>query len=534
MNELAKNAKSWPFEEAKKLLDRISTKTPDKAYVLFQTGYGPSGLPHIGTFAEVARTTMVINAFKVLTDNKIPTKMICFSDDMDGFRKVPSNVPNKGELEKHLGKPLTKIPDPFGCCNSYGAHNNKQLCKFLDRFDFDYELISSTEYYLAGKFDKALEKVMDNYDKILNIMLPTLGEKRRLDYSPFLPICKKSGVVLQVKIQSINVDDKTLTYIDEAGREITTSILGGNCKLQWKPDWAMRWYALGVDYEMCGKDLKPSFDMSGKILKCLGHKEKKIYAPVNLVYELFLDKNGEKISKSKGNGLSIEEWLNYAPPQSLSLFMMQKPKTAKKLFLNLIPKVMDEYLNWLAKYQTDSEGEKLDNPSFHIHLGNVPKKTSPISFSLLLNLASAANADNTKILWGFIEPYLKKLDSSYDETLDKNILVDQMVEFAVRYYNNFIKPDKKYKVPNEVEKKYFEMLKTKLQNTDSSADASQIQSIVFSVGKDAGFENLREWFTLIYETLLGQSQGPRMGSFIALYGIDKTVNLIDDALNKET
>ncbi|MGB1361360.1 MAG: lysine--tRNA ligase [Alphaproteobacteria bacterium] len=514
--DILNDAKSWCYEEAKKVVKRIGGKTPEKGYVLFQTGYGPSGLPHIGTFGEVCRTTMVMNAFKQLTNNEIPTKIICFSDDMDGFRKVPENVPNGEELAKYLNKPLTKVMDPFGCCEGFAQHNNKLLCEFLDSFEFEYEFASSTEYYTSGKFDEALIKLLENYDKVQNIMLPTLGEERRATYSPFLPICPESGNVLQVPVIKTDVANHTIVYKREDGVEVETKVTGGACKLQWKPDWALRWYALDVDYEMCGKDLKPSVDVSSAITKVLGGK-----APENLVYELFLDEEGGKISKSKGNGLAIEEWLKYAPQESLSLFMYQKPKTAKKLYFDVIPKAMDEYLTWVEKYPTQEDKEKADNPAHHIHGGNVPNNQSPVSFALLLNLAGAANASDADVMWGFISRYAPEASP------EKNPKLAQMVEYAIRYYQDFVKPKKEYRPMTDEERPQFEALKKTLEGMKDCKDGSELQTAVFSVGKEFGYEKLGEWFSTIYQVLLGQKQGPRMGSFISLYGVEETIALID-------
>ena len=522
LSELGETAKAWPFEEARKVLKRIGGKVPEKGYVLFETGYGPSGLPHIGTFGEVARTTMVMQAFQQLTKGTIPVKIIAFSDDLDGFRKVPTNVPNGDALEKELNLPLSRVTDPFGCCGSFGEHNNKELCKFLDRFGFEYELASSTEYYITGKFDDALLKILEVYEKVQKIMLPTLGEERQKTYSPFLPVCPESGHVLQVSVIKTDAEKGTIIYKREDGVEVETVVTGGACKLQWKPDWAMRWYALGVDYEMCGKDLKPSVDVSGAIVRVLGGRP-----PENLVYELFLDETGGKISKSKGNGLSIDDWLTYAPQESLSLFMYQKPKTAKKLHFDIIPKAMDEYLTCVSKYPTQETKDKLSNPAHYIHGGLVPQNDSPVSFAMLLNLANVANASDASVMWGFINRQEPEASAISHPKLN------DMVGYAVRYYNDFIKPNKKYRAVTDVERPHFELLKTALQNADKSATGDELQTAVFSVGKEAEYENLREWFGAIYEVLLGQTQGPRMGGFFALYGIDESIGLIEQALNNE-
>ena len=514
--------KSWPFEEARKVLKRINGKTPKKGFVLFETGYGPSGLPHIGTFGEVARTTMVMKAFQQLTDNKIPTKLLCFSDDMDGFRKVPTNVPNQQALAGDLNKALTKVTDPFGVCDSFGQYNNLQLQKFLDTFGFEYEFASSTAYYTSGKFDHALLKLLQNYDKIQAIMLPTLGEQRRESYSPFMPICPETDHVLQVPIIATDPDNGTITYRRDDGAEIATLVTGGACKLQWKPDFAMRWYALGVDYEMCGKDLKPTVDISGRITRTLGG-----IPPENLIYELFLDEQGTKISKSKGNGLAIEQWLTYAPQESLSLFMYQKPKTAKKLYFGVIPKAMDEYLTWVEKYPTQDIKQQLENPAHHIHGGRVPNTQSPISFALLLNLVGVANTDDKSVVWGFISRYAPNASPK------KNPKLDHMITYALNYYRDFVKSQKVYRPMTDTERPQFERFKEIIANNRNCTDSADMQTAVFDVAREFNYENKRDWFSAIYNVLLGTKQGPRMGSFILLFGIDETIALIDKALAGE-
>lgn len=518
--DLAMAAKAWPFEEARNLLKRLGGKTPPKGYALFQTGYGPSGLPHIGTFGEVARTTMVRQAFARLSD--IPTRLFCFSDDMDGLRKVPDNVPNQDMVAAHLGKPLTQIPDPFGTHESFGAHNNARLCGFLDDFGFDYEFQSSTQWYTSGGFDEALLNVLAHYDEIMAIMLPTLGAERRQSYSPFLPICLKTGRVLQVPVVERNVEAGTIVYRDEDGSLTETPVTAGRCKLQWKPDWAMRWYALDVDYEMSGKDLIDSVKAGGRIVKALGGRP-----PAGFNYELFLDENGEKISKSRGNGLTVEEWLSYAPPQSLSLFMYQKPRTAKRLFFDVIPRNVDDYLSFLARIGTEEEAKRLENPVWHIHNGAPPEATEQLSFNILLNLASVCNTEDPAVLWGFISRYTPEASP------ETSPLLDAMVGHAIRYYRDFVKPNKKYRPANEVEQAALADLLGELAALPNDADSEAVQSQVYEVGKRHDFPDLKSWFKALYEILLGQEQGPRMGSFFSLYGLDESAALINRALAGE-
>ncbi len=516
---LAETSKAWPFEEARRLVKRYRQAPPEKGYVLFETGYGPSGLPHIGTFGEVARTTMVRRAFEVLSD--IPTRLICFSDDMDGLRKVPGNVPNQAQMAEDLNLPLTKVRDPFGTHDSFGAHNNARLNAFLDSFGFEYEFASSTEYYTSGRFDEMLMTALARFDKIMEIMLPTLGEERRATYSPFLPVSPKTGHVLQVPTLERNVEKGTIVYEEPDGERIELPVTGGHVKLQWKPDWGMRWAALGVDYEMSGKDLIDSVTQSSKICRALGKQP-----PEALSYELFNDEHGQKISKSKGNGLSMEEWLTYAAPESLQYFMYLKPKTAKRLYFDVIPKAVDEYHQQLAAYPGQDDKQQLANPVYHIHGHNVPASNMVVSFSMLLNLASVASAHDKDVLWGFIRNYAP--DASPETHPD----LDAAAGFAVTYYEDFVAPAKQYRLPTDLEREALEDLRGRLAAWDGPADGEALQGEVFACGRDR-FEPLRDWFKALYQVLLGADQGPRFGSFVALYGVDETVKLIDRALAGE-
>ncbi len=518
--EAARKAKAWPFEEARKLVKRFEKSgTPDE--VLFETGYGPSGLPHIGTFGEVARTSMVITAFRVLTEDKIPVRLLCFSDDMDGMRKIPGNVPNQEMLEEHLAKPLSDVPDPFfGEYPSFAHHNNAKLCEFLDRFGFAYEFASATDYYKSGRFDEMLRHALEKYSEIMDVMLPTLGEERRVTYSPFLPISPSSGRVLYVPMKEVDAKNGTITFDDENGSEVTLPVTGGNVKLQWKPDFGMRWAALGVDFEMYGKDHQINSNLYDRICRILGAP-----APEHFVFELFLDQNGEKISKTKGNGLTIDEWLAYAPQESLSLFMFQKPRTAKRLYFDVIPRHVDEYFQHLAAFDGQTMEQKLQNPVWHIHNGNPPKVDLPVAYSMLLNLVSASNSSDKSVLWGFISNYASNVSP------ETHPVLDEMVGYAIRYFEDFVKPNKSFRAPNDKERAALVALRIKLQNLDLAADAETIQTEIFSVGKEHNFENLREWFQALYQILLGQDQGPRFGSFVALYGISETIQMIDDALD---
>ena len=518
--EMAQSARSWPFDEARKLLTRLGAGTPDKGYALFETGYGPSGLPHIGTFGEVVRTTMVRRAFAELSD--MPTRLFAFSDDMAGLRKVPDNIPNRDMVAEHLGKPLTAIPDPFGTHESFGHHNNARLRAFLDTFGFDYEFQSATECYRSGRFDATLLDVLRRYDEVTEIILPTLGPERRATYSPFLPVCPTTGRVLQAPVIGRDTNAGTIVYRDDDGTEIETPVTGGACKLQWKADWAMRWTALGVDYEMSGKDLIDSVRLSGRICRILGATP-----PEGFTYELFLDENGAKISKSRGNGLSVEEWLKYAPPESLALYMYNSPRKAKRLFFDVIPRHVDDHLNLLEKFAVPEPAARLDNAAWHIHAGEPPAPEGHVTFALLLNLASVCNTEDAAILWGFITRYAP------DATAESAPILANLIGHAIAYYRDFVKPAKHYRAPDTTERAALDDLVLALDALPADSDAETIQTEVYEIGKRHPFENLRDWFRALYETLLGQSQGPRFGSFVALYGKDETVALIRRVLAGE-
>ena len=551
LSHQARQAKSWPFEQARLLLERIlrlrltdaerdlaaSLINEGKAAeavatvpalnkpVVFQCGFGASGLPHMGTFGEAARPTMVRNAFRALTEDQIPTKLIVFSDDMDGLRKIPDNVPNREMLEEDRDKPVSSVRDPFGEYESFAHHNNARLRAFLDGFGFDYDFMSSTETYRSGKFDAVLLRMLERFEPIQAVMLPTLGEERRATYSPFLPISPVSGKVLQVPTLERDVSKGTIVFDDPDGGRTELSVTGGHVKIQWRPDWAVRWTALEVDFEASGKDLIDSVRVSDKLTKVLGGTP-----PVAFHYELFMDENNQKISKSKGNGLTMEEWLRYGAPESLAYYMYQSPKSAKRLFFDVIPKATDEYLQQLDAYnraRTDSNSVALDNPAWHVHRGAPPEQGSPVSFSLLLNLVSAADASTKDILWGFIQTYIP------GATPESQPLLDRLSDYAINYYEDFVKPSKTFRLANDQEKAAMEDLITRLKALPAGADAEAIQNEVFEAGKAGGFEPLRLWFTALYEVLLGQSQGPRFGSFAAIFGLDRTIALIEQGLAGE-
>jgi lysyl-tRNA synthetase, class I len=528
----ALDSKAWPFEEARKLVERIKRRGKAPEYVLFETGYGPSGLPHIGTFGEVARTSMVRRAFETMTG--LPTRLICFSDDMDGLRKIPENIPNKEMVRPHLGKPLTVVPDPFEQYESFGHHNNAMLRRFLDQFGFQYEFVSSTDYYTLGKFDKALLRVLEVYDEIMAIMLPSLGDERKATYSPFLPIHPKTGIVMQVPMDEVKPKTGTVVWTcPDSCQKFESKVTGGDCKLQWKPDWGMRWHALGVDYEMAGKDLIDSVKLSSRICKALGTEP-----PEGFNYELFLDEKGQKISKSKGNGLTIDEWLRYASPESLSLYMYNRPREAKKLHFDVIPRAVDEYFSHLAGVAKQDEKQLLSNPVWHIHAGTPPKVDMPVSFTLLLNVVSACNASDPQVLWGYLQRYAPGISPETHPVLNK------LVGYAINYFHDFVKPAKTYRAADDVEQGALNALSDALAKLPENASADDIQNALYDVGRsipryqDFEAKNATPdrpgvslaWFNAIYQILLGEEKGPRFGPFVALYGVSETRALIADAL----
>ena len=533
LREIAESSNAWPFQEARKIVARLKKHPKDE--VVFETGYGPSGLPHIGTFGEVARTTMVRHAFRVLTEDKIKTRLIAFSDDMDGLRKVPDNVPNREMMARYLGKPLSRVPDPFSSeYPSFAAANNARLRAFLDQFGFEYEFLSSTESYTSGRFDAALLKLLERFDTVMEIMLPSLREERAQTYSPFLPISPRTGIVLQVPILAHDAQAGTITYEDPDSQErVTTLVTGGRTKLQWKPDWAMRWVALGVDYEMAGKDLIDSVRLSGEVCRALGGTP-----PEGFNYELFLDEEGQKISKSKGNGLTIDEWLRYAAPESLSLFMYREPKAAKRLYFDVIPRHVDEYQQFLEAYQRQDLRQRLSNPVWHIHSGDPPKADIPISFSMLLTLVASSNAENAETLWGFIGRYRPGV------TPQTHPKLDALVRYAIHYFRDFVLPQKRFREPSDNDRAALLDLRDALAQLPDDASAEDIQQVVYEIGRREPFLDKTgkiktkdgkpgvalDWFNMLYQVLLGQEKGPRFGSFVALYGLKNTIDMIDGAL----
>ena len=517
-SDLIQSTSSWPFVEIRKLLRERKDIISKNKKITFQTGYGPSGLPHIGTFGEVSRTSMMINALNHI--NEINTELITFSDDMDGLRKVPENIPNKEILQKNLGKPLTSIPDPFKKFGSFGEHNNKMLIDFLNKFNFKFLFKSSTENYRQGLFNNSIIRVLEKYDNIMNIILPTLRSERRKTYCPFLPICPETGKVLEIPVLEINKKNNKIIF-DNNGKKIEISILDGNCKLQWKVDWAMRWFSFDIDFEMYGKDLIESAIVSRKVCETLGKKP-----PSGFAYELFLDEKGEKISKSKGNGITIEEWLRYASPESLSLYMYQNPKRAKKLYPEVVPKAVDEYLSLIEKYSDQKLKDRILNPVWHVHNGSPPEEKVVMPFSMLLNIVGSSNAKKKDVLWKFIKKFHKELDPKTHK------IFDSLTDYAINYFVDRVEPNKKFKKPNSEENKALLNLVTALKKVKQNTEAEKIQTIIYTIGKENGYSSdLRSWFKLIYEVVFGEENGPRMGFFISFFGVKETIDLIEKKLN---
>ena len=561
-------SKAWPFVEARKIQDRLrqeseragSRELPARK-VLFETGYGPSGLPHIGTFGEVLRTSMVRRAFSRLSPDH-PSELVCFSDDMDGFRKVPDSAPEPEMLRAHLGKPLSSVPDPYGCHPSYASHNNELLKGFLDRFGFSYSFKSSTDCYQSGAFDAGLRRVLECYDRVLELMRDTLGDERRATYSPFLPICAESGVVLQAKVLETDAKRGVILYEDATGRARETSVYGGRCKLQWKPDWAMRWYVLGIDYEMYGKDLIPSATLSHKIASILGAgggssasaekdstknsnkgpnkssgEDKHYRAPVGFAYELFLDERGEKISKSRGNGLTVDDWLRYGSEDSLAYYMYRKPRTAKRLFFDCIPRCLDEYLIERGKYDEERDiGKRLDSAIFHIEKPILTKLPTGLSFPLLQNLVTALGLQSDALAGSGLDAgdaWRSVLSSSLSAEIsaDEQSSLHLLWGYALSYDRDFVRPSSSPRAASSAERVALQSLVLRLRQLPIDSDVETIQTAVYEVGMASGYDGrLRDWFRALYEILLGQSTGPRFGGFLKLYGLPSGITMIERAL----
>jgi lysyl-tRNA synthetase class 1 len=516
---------SWPFKEAQTLQKRF--KAPPDKPVTFETGFGPSGLPHIGTFAEVARTTWVQRAFEHLSGWE--TRLIAFSDDMDGLRKVPLNMPQPDMLAEHLGKPLCYIPDPFGQDESYSAHMNRKLQEFLDAYGFTYQFQSSQEAYERGDFDEGLAILLQKVEQVRAIILPTLGQDKRADWSPFFPICQKCGRIYSTRVIGYHPEDNTIDYVCDqpigsaagCGDKNTISILGGQVKVGWKVDWALRWYAYDVGYEMYGKDLIDSARLSGQITRLMSKQP-----PNGFFYEMFLDEEGRKISKSVGKGLTVNGWVSYAPLESLLHYLFQNPRRAKRLFWDVVPKSVDDYLADLRQYPSLDETKKPDQAIWHIfNLGrNVPAYDAGINFSLVNNLVSALGTDQAELTY----EYLKRYDPS---TANHEDMVRDLVQKSINYYRDFILPGKQYRLPTEAERQLLQAARDRLSNFESD-DENDLQTIPFDIARENDIPPAKV-FQAFYQVVLGQERGPRFGTFARLVGKEKLLLLLDKALNPQ-
>ncbi|MBW2536842.1 MAG: lysine--tRNA ligase [Deltaproteobacteria bacterium] len=523
---MARKYKSWPFREAQRIIKAAGRDGPPDD-VIFETGFGPSGLPHIGTFAEVARTTWVRRAYEQLTGKR--TRLVAFSDDLDGLRKVPDNLPEREMLREHLGKPLSDIPDPYGCCESFSGHMNGKLGQFLDTYGFDYEFRSSAAAYRAGDFDRGLKILLANVDKVLEIILPTLSEENRSDWSPFFPRCEACGKVYTTRVTAYHHEDLAVSYscdnrfgeVEGCGHRGVSSVLGGAAKVGWKVDWALRWFCYDVRYEMYGKDLIPSAELSSRIVRVMGGQP-----PCGFFYEMFLDENGEKISKSRGNGVAVEEWLEYAPVESLAYFIYRDPRQAKKLHFDIIPKNMDEYLEHLRRYPEVAEDKRPDVPVWHIHDAgrSVPRYDSDINFSMVGNLVSALGQPEPELLRGFLERY-------DDSTARNGDVIDTLIAKGIRYYEDHILPNKRYREPSDDERALFADLDERLAVPGiGDLDEKALQGLIFDIARAHDSEP-REFFSAIYQVLLGQERGPRFGTFARLVGVDRVRELIAERVS---
>jgi lysyl-tRNA synthetase, class I len=526
--------KEWPFVEAQRIIDRLGKI--GKSAVTAETGYGPSGLPHIGTFGEVARTSFVLQALKTL-EPSIDAKIIAFSDDMDGLREVPKNLPNGEMLKEHLGKPLTSIPDPFGQEKSFAHYMNRKLRDFLDSFGFTYQFASSTEQYKSGVFDEGFKRIVEHYDEVSDLFKATIAEEKRAAWSPFFPICASCGRVYSTRVIAVDPKALTVSYACDAplagkysccGHHGVASILGGGCKVGWKVDWALRWYCLGVDYEMHGEDLLESARLSSKIVKVLGGEPPELFK-----YELFLDENGKKISKKIGNGISIEEWLRFAPVDSLLYIMYQKPQQAKKMGRAILPEIVDAYLELVAQY----DGAEVDSPvpfisrlSKGAHADRLPGEKSAeyrgaqklITYSLVCELVMALNQDDPRI----VRDYLLK----YQPGIAANVAYyEGLIEDALAYYREVLLPARTVEKADHAMDEALAALRADLARrlaAGEEPDAEALQTAVFQVSKDRQLK-MKDWFRTVYRVFLGQNQGPRIGSFIALLGFEKCIERLD-------
>ncbi len=521
--------KEWPFVESRRILDRLERL--GKSSVTAETGYGPSGLPHIGTFGEVARTSFVLQALATVAP-KVESRIIAFSDDMDGLRDVPKNLPNGQMLTSHLGKPLTAIPDPFGQEKSFAHYMNHRLRDFLDSYGFRYQFASSTESYASGVFDEGLRRIMGNYDAIRDLFTATIAEEKRAAWSPFFPICESCGRVYSTRVTELDTKGFRVAYACDAplagkygscGHTGSTSVLGGTCKVGWKVDWALRWFSLGIDYEMHGEDLLDSARLSSKIVKILGGEPPELFK-----YELFLDEKGKKISKKIGNGISLEQWLRFAPVDSLLYIMYVKPQQAKKMGLPILPEILDQYLELVAEYDgaEDSPVPFISRLSHGAHAGKLEGQKT-ITYSLILELILALNQDDPRI----VRDYLLK----YQPAIAGNVAYyEELIKDALAYYREVLLPSRKAEPADHLMDDTLRALRDELARLEAAGtapDADALQTMAFQLAKDRDVK-MKDWFRALYRVFLGQSQGPRIGSFIALLGYKDCIERLEAHLVK--
>ena len=510
----------WPFKEAAQIV-KLRKPRSDRP-VLFETGFGPSGLPHIGTFAEVARTSWVRNAFEEVTG--LDTRLMTFSDDMDGLRKVPLNFPNQRMLKEHLGRPLCTIPDPFSESDCFSGYMNNKLRDFLDTYQFNYEFKSSSVSYKGGDFDQGLAILLEKVQDVHSIVAPTLGEEKRDSWSPFLPICPSCGSVYSTRVTEYFPSRGEIGFVCDGnggdfagcGAEGEVSIFSGNVKVGWKMDWALRWYTYEVDYEMYGKDLIESAKLSGRIVRLMGK-----HPPVGMNYELFLDEEGKKISKSVGKGLTVDTWVEYAPIESLLYYIFQNPRRARRLYWDVVPKCVDDYLDALRKYPTIEPEKSPEQALWHIYgRGNsVPSYGAQVNFSMVGNLISALGTDAPDLLVEYLNRYDKKSD-------DYPVVIKELIRKGMNYYRDFILPKKQYRTPLASEADQLRQLLFALEGADF-LNEEELQAIPFELARKNNIDP-KLFFQMFYEIVLGQQRGPRFGSFAKMLGLEH----IQQMLNK--
>jgi lysyl-tRNA synthetase class 1 len=519
----AAGAELWPREEARRLAERVAAYEPERP-VIFQSGFGPSGLPHLGTMAEILRPSFVRKAFHLIEPAR-PSRLIVFIDDLDGLRKVPENVPNRESVEQYLGMPVAKIPDPFGCCASFADHMVGLLGGFLAPVEVEYELMRAAEMYSSGRFDEGLKLILEKHEEIIAIIAPTLREENRAGWSPFMPICPKCGQVVERAVTAYHAERASVEFTCEksaggrpgCGFSGEQSVLGGMAKVQWKVDWALRWYVLKVDYELYGKDLTDSARLSGQILRVMGGRP-----PLGFPFEMFLDEEGRKVSKSVGRGVTVEQWTRYAPIEVLKFFLLLNPRRARKLFLEAIPQYVDEYLDAVREYAAASEEQRRESMLEFVIQSTTPRRfNSALSFGLMMNLVAALGSSDSDFIW----KYLVRYDASIGGEPDTEAMGRRLMQCALNFYRDFIEPTKKLYTPSDAERAQLKTLDAYLrENQDASAE--DIEKKIYDLGRE-NYEKPGKIFPLLYRSILGQERGPRLGAFIRLATPARIIELLD-------